>query len=276
MSKKMEYFRNNIKFLRKRKNRTQDDVAIALGFKRSTLSGYENGIAEPSLSSITRFSDYYGVAIDTLVKVDLSSLRESQLSQLERGHDVYIKGSKLRVLATTVDMNNNENIELVNEKAKAGYTTGFADPEYIKELPVFQMPFLSSQKKYRTFQVKGDSMLPVPEGAWITGEYIQDWQVLKNGDACIILTIDEGVVFKIIENNLQADKGFTLHSLNPLYKSYEVNVSNIKEIWKFVHFISEDLPDYNLSREFLLSTIMELEEELDKVKTKLSTGKNIT
>lgn len=270
----MEYFRKNIKFLRKRKNRTQDDVAVALGFKRSTLSGYENGIAEPSLSSIIRFSEYYGVAIDTLVKVDLSSLRESQLSQLERGHDVYIKGSKLRVLATTVDTNNNENIELVNEKAKAGYTTGFADPEYIKELPVFQMPFLSSQKKYRTFQVKGDSMLPVPDGAWITGEYIQDWEALKNGDACIILTLDEGVVFKIIENNLKKSQDFTLHSLNPLYSPYSVNVSNIKEIWKFVHFISPDLPDYNLSREYLLSTIMELEEELNKVKRKLSAGKN--
>jgi len=54
---------------------------------------------------------------------------------------VYIKGSNLRVLATTVDIANNENIEMVAEKAKAGYTTGYADPEFISELPVFQFPF---------------------------------------------------------------------------------------------------------------------------------------
>ena len=38
-------------------------------------------------------------------------------------------------------------------------------------------------------------MLPIPEGAWVTGEFMQDWNHLKNGDACIILTLNEGVVF---------------------------------------------------------------------------------
>ncbi|NLN31049.1 MAG: helix-turn-helix transcriptional regulator, partial [Bacteroidales bacterium] len=32
------YFSSNIKFLRKRKGRTQEDVAAALNLKRSTLS----------------------------------------------------------------------------------------------------------------------------------------------------------------------------------------------------------------------------------------------
>ena len=41
------YFTSNIKFLRKRRGRTQDDVAVALNLKRSTLSGYENGVAQP-------------------------------------------------------------------------------------------------------------------------------------------------------------------------------------------------------------------------------------
>ena len=114
------YFKNNIKLLRKRKGRTQDDVAHSLSMKRPTLSGYENGVGQPNLSTLTLFSDYFGVAIDTLIKVDLESLSESQLSQMERGYDIYIKGNNLRVLATTVDQNNEENIELVNEKARAG------------------------------------------------------------------------------------------------------------------------------------------------------------
>ena len=135
------YFSSNIKFLRKHRGRTQDDVAFALHMKRSTLSGYENEVAEPSLEALISFSKYFNVAIDTLVKVDLSTISESQLSQLERGYDVHLKGSNLRVLATTVSPDNNENIELVTEKAKAGYATGFADPEYIKVLPTFTMPF---------------------------------------------------------------------------------------------------------------------------------------
>ena len=159
------YFNSNIKFLRKHRGRTQDDIAFALQMKRSTLSGYENGVSEPNLETLVAFSKYFGITIDTLVKVDLSSISPSQLLQLERGYDVHLKGSNLRVLATTVNNDNEENIELVTEKAKAGYATGFADPEYIKVLPTFTMPFLSHDRKYRTFQISGDSMLPIPDGS---------------------------------------------------------------------------------------------------------------
>ena len=74
------YINSNIKFLRKHRNRTQDDVAFALNMKRSTLSGYENGVSEPNLEALVAFSKYFGIAIDTLVKVDLSSISPLQLS----------------------------------------------------------------------------------------------------------------------------------------------------------------------------------------------------
>lgn len=112
------YFSSNIKLLRKHRGRTQDDVAFALGMKRSTLSGYENEISEPNIDALVAFSKYFGIAIDTLVKIDLNTMTESQLSQLERGYDVHLKGSNLRVLATTINQDNNENIELVTEKPK--------------------------------------------------------------------------------------------------------------------------------------------------------------
>lgn len=135
------FFAQNIKFLRKRKGRTQDEVAIALDMKRPTLSGYENGIAEPPMSVLLAFSDYYKISVDTLIRVDLSRLTESQLWQLEHGHDPFVRGTNLRVLATTVNVDNEENIELVNEKAKAGYATGFADPDFVSVLPAFRLPF---------------------------------------------------------------------------------------------------------------------------------------
>src|SRR5690606_30979450 len=126
-------------------------------------------------------------------------LSESQLGELERGYDAYVKGSNLRVLATTVNNGNRENIELVAEKAKAGYTTGYADPEYISELPVFSLPFLSDKRKYRTCQLKGDSMLPIPDGSWVTGEFLQYWTGIMSGKAYIVFTLNDGIVFKILE-----------------------------------------------------------------------------
>jgi transcriptional regulator with XRE-family HTH domain len=268
------YFTSNIKFLRKRRGRTQDDVAVALNLKRSTLSGYENGVAQPGIDILVSFSGYFNMSIDTLLKIDMTHLSESQLGELERGYDAYIKGSNLRVLATTVNSENRENIELVAEKAKAGYTTGYADPEYIGELPVFRLPFLSDKKKYRTFQLKGDSMLPIPDGSWVTGEFVQDWMEIISGKAYVVFTINDGIVFKIVENNLRKDGKFVLYSLNPVYEPYEVHVNEVKEIWKFINYISNELPDPVLPEKQIIQSIAIMKNDLERIKAKL--GRDIT
>ncbi len=264
------HFTDNIKFLRKRRNLTQDEVAGALQLKRPTLSGYENGVGQPNLKTLSRFSEFYGIAIDTLVKVDLQGLSEKQLSELEQGYDAYIKGSKLRVLATTVDTDNEENIELVGEKAKAGYTTGFADPEYIRILPTFKLPFLSKQKKYRTFQITGDSMLPIPDASYVTGEFVADWNDIKNHQAYIILTREDGIVFKVIENRIRQNRKLILHSLNPLYEPYELPVNEVKEVWKFVNYISSEVPPPNKEKELLADEVEQLKKQVQAIQMKLN------
>jgi len=268
------YFTSNIKFLRKRRGRTQDDVAAALNLKRSTLSGYENGVAQPGIDILVSFSGYFNVSIDTMLKIDMTTMSESQLGELERGYDAYIKGSNLRVLTTTVDSGNRENIELVAEKAKAGYTTGYADPEYIGELPVFTLPFLSDKRKYRTFQLKGDSMLPIPDGSWVTGEFLQDWMNIVSGKAYIVFTLNDGIVFKILENNIRKDGKIVLFSLNPLYEPYEVHINEVKEIWKFVNYISSELPEPVLPEKQIFQSIAQMKNDLYRIKAKL--GKDIS
>ena len=267
------FFSSNIKFLRKHRGRTQDDVAFALNMKRSTLSGYENEVSEPNLEALIAFSKYFGIAIDTLVKTDLSAISEGQLSQLERGFDVHLKGSNIRVLATTVSPDNNENIELVTEKAKAGYATGFADPEYIKVLPTFTMPFLSRDRKYRTFQISGDSMLPIPDKSYVTGEYVLDWTYIRSGMPYIILTQDDGIVFKIVENKIKEEGKLTLSSLNPLYKPFDLAAADIKEVWKFVHYISAEMPQQNENRlreEQLVKVVQDLQKQVEEIQLKLN------
>ncbi len=264
------YFDSNIKLLRKRRKLTQDEVAEQLSMKRSTLSGYENRVAQPGLDVLLLFSSYYKISVDTILKVDLGKLSETQLRQLEHGEDVFLKGGNLRILASTVDTENQENIELVPVKAQAGYTNGFADPEYISELQVFQLPFLSEEKKYRTFQLQGDSMLPIPEKAWVTGEYVLDWKGIKTGEACVVLTLDNGIVFKIVENLIEKEGKVILYSLNPLYEPYDIHVSEIREIWKFVHFISHEIPDPVIPENQLVRTVAGLKQDLDRIKLNMN------
>ena len=265
----MMCFHSNIKLLRKRRNMTQDELAAALSMKRSTLSGYENEVAEPGLDTLLAFARFFNIAIDTLLRIDLSMLTENQLYQLENGSDVFLRGGNLRILASTVDQENEENIELVNHKAQAGYTNGFSDPEFIRELPAFQLPFLSREKKYRTFQLNGDSMLPIPDKAWVTGEFVIDWNEVKTGEAYIILTLDDGIVFKVVENRIEKEGQLLLYSLNPLYEPFPVNVTDMREIWKFVHFISHELPEPVLPENQLVRTVAGLQQEMNRLKHKL-------
>ncbi len=260
-------FNANIKLLRQRKKFTQDHVAGELGVSRSTLNSYENGsVQNPTLEMLVAFSKYFKVSIDTLVKLDLEKLSEFQLSELERGHDVFVTGARLRVLATTVDSNNKENIEVVPLKAKAGYTNGFADPEFISKLPTFQLPILFGERKYRMFQINGDSMLPIPDKSWVIGEYVENFYDIKDGDAYVFLTQDDGIVFKVAYNQLKKKKNLLLKSLNPSYDAYEVPVVDIREAWKFCNYISSELPEEYWAKDRVLKRIEKMEEDMKNLK----------
>ncbi len=261
------YFNSNIKFLRMRKEITQDIIASHLGLSRSTLGSYENGsIRNPTLEALIIFTDYFKISIDTLVKVDLSKLSEHQLTELERGHDLFIRGSKLRVIAITVDSRNKENIEVVHLKAKAGYKNGYADPDFIKNLPTFQLPILFNDRKYRMFQLSGDSMLPIPDKSWVIGEYVENFHDIKDGQPYILLTTDEGIVFKMAYNQLRKKKNLLLKSLNTAYEPYEINIAEVKEVWKFCNYISSEIPEQGLRKDELRSAIESIEKKIGSLK----------
>jgi len=261
------YFSDNIRLLRQRREFTQDFMASELGLSRSTLNSYENGtIINPTTEALISFSEYFKMSIDTLIKVDFTALSETKLKELILGHDTFIKGSKLRVLATTVDANNRENIEVVPVKAKAGYKNGYADPDFIKKLPTFQLPILFNDRKYRMFQITGDSMLPVPDKSWVIGEYLENFYDIKDGSAYVLLTLDDGIVFKIAYNQLRKKKSLLLKSLNPEYDPYEVPVNEVREVWKFCNYISSELPEPQQAKEELFLKVLKLEKDMKKIK----------
>ena len=220
------HFAENIKFLRKRKKQSQTQLAEELGLTRTTLASYEKNV-QPPFKTLLKMSEYFNFSLDALIKYRLEKLSELQLSQIEKGFDVDITGNKLRLLTISVDKKGKENIEMVPVKAQAGYTSSYSDLDFIASLPKFQLPFLPENKTYRSFQIRGDSMLPVTEGS-----YIENWEQLKDGTACIVVTKDEGIVFKLVYNRLREGK-LLLVSTNRNYAPYEIPVTQVLEIWRF-------------------------------------------
>lgn len=222
---------SNIKFLRKKKGLTQESLAEILGISRSKLAGYELNI-NPPLETLVKFSDQLGVSTDILLREDLSSYSEYKLRELLET-DQFLRGRKLRILATTVDDQGRELIEVVSQRAKASYLAGFSDPEFIAELPRFALPFLPMDKKHRVFQVDGDSMLPIPDGAWIVCEYVDDWLAIKDGERYVIVTDQDGVTFKIAYNRIKEEQKLLLCSANPIYVPFEVEIEQVREVWRY-------------------------------------------
>ncbi|WP_461629459.1 XRE family transcriptional regulator [Labilibaculum euxinus] len=229
------FFAENIKFLRQRRKKSQLSLAEQLDITRTTLAGYEKNV-QPPFKVLIKFAEYFGVSIDALLRYNLAKLSEFQLSQIEDGFDIDVTGKKLRLLTISVNKDGEENIEMVPLKAQAGYTNSYGDLEFIGSLPKFSLPFLPKDKTYRTFQIAGDSMLPIPEGAWVTASFIQNWEQIKDGTPCIIVTLEDGIVFKVVYKQLEKNQTLLLVSSNRNYKPYELPIKNVIEIWKFETF----------------------------------------
>jgi len=257
---------HNIKLLRRRRGLSQEEMALALGFTRSSYSGYENGLAQPSIEGLIVLSDYHHISVDELIKSDFSLFTEAQWERIDRGEYADAQGRRLRVLATLVNDKDEELIELIPQKASAGYTNGYSDPDYLKILPTFTLPFLSKNKKYRSFPITGDSMPPVMDGSYVIAEFVQNWTTIKDETPCIVITKHDGIVFKIVNNRLETQQAFQLCSINTFYEPYMVSVQDVVEIWKFVNYISPELPLMQVDTTEVSRSLMSLQQEIHELK----------
>ncbi len=262
----MKPFQSNLKTLRKYKKASQATLAEALSLTRSSLSAYENGTVEPNIATLLRMADYFRVSLDRLLRQDMSVLTEFELRKIEQGHDQDIHGRNLRILATTVDKNNQDQVEVVPAEARAGYTAGYSDVDFISDLPRIQLHNLPSDRKYRVFPIIGDSMPPVSEGSFVIGEYIEDFTSVKDGTPCIVVTADEGIVFKLVTNRIDQSRSFLLASTNPTYKPYEVDAKQVLEIWQFKQYLSDDLPEPNLGENHIAQALLQIQQDLATLK----------
>ncbi len=260
----MSLINSNIRYLRKQKGLTQDAFANEIGVTRSVIGAYEEGRAEPKIKTMQVMADYFGISMDQLIGVDLAESAASHIRGNEN-EKPDLSGKRLRVLSITVDAHDRENIELVRQKAAAGYLNGFADPEFIEDLPRFQLPNLP-QGTYRAFEITGDSMLPLLPGTIVVGEYIENWETLKDGHCYILVTASEGVVYKRVYNKLDEGKMLSLHSDNPAYPAYSVNIADVVEVWKARCFISSAFPDPEMSISKLASIVLDLQSQMIKMK----------
>ncbi|MEO5777654.1 MAG: XRE family transcriptional regulator [Flavobacterium sp.] len=224
----MSLFSDNIKVLRNKKGVTQQVVADGCSVPRDRYVKYEGGINLPPPEFLLGVSRYFHISIDILLSVDLRKIPVDDLLKL---------GDNRILLPIIVDKSGNNFIEIVPHKARAGYLSGYADPEFIENLQQIALPFLGAGKM-RAFPIGGDSMPPHTDKSFIVGRYIENLGEIKKDKTYIIITQSEGITYKRL--NSKNDDSITVEPDNIIYSPYDIKLSDVLEIWEYVAHIGQD------------------------------------
>lgn len=189
------------------------------------------------------------------------------VSETEKPHGKTVKMPSI----ITVNEAGVDNILYVPIRARAGYLSGYGDPEFIETLPSFRMPGLSNGT-YRMFEVDGPSMSPtLASGDRVICRWVESLSEISDSRVYVVVHAG-GVVVKRLINRIQERgklylKSDTIAHRND-YPTLEVDAQDIKEIWYVVMRLTGDLKgpsDY-------FTRLSDLELQMEDIKKKLNAG----
>ena len=244
----------NLKYLRKLRGWTQEEFASKLNIKRSLLGAYEEERADPRLEVLEIIADVFKLSLDELLLKDLSNQSASYL----------MKRRQQKMMSADRNV-----IHFVPVKAAAGYLAGYADSEFIDELNTFTLPMLSGGN-YRAFEIIGDSMLPTPSGSIIVGEKVDSMDDVKNNTAYIVISRNEGIVYKRIVKNNKLKNKLSLVSDNPSFQPYQVNTEDVIELWQAQVVIGKVAGQQRWDVNSLANLVTNLQDQVSTLKKKMN------
>jgi transcriptional regulator with XRE-family HTH domain len=254
----MLYISDNLKYLRSRRNLSQQEAADGMKMPIDRYKKYEYGKNTPPAETLLSISRFYHISIDLLLTVDLRKTSVENLLKLEDNRIV---------LPIAVDSRGENLIEIVAHKARAGYLTGYADPEFIEGLQQISLPFLGPGK-FRAFPIGGDSMPPHNDKAFIVGRYVENLGEVSSGKTYILVTRSEGITYKRLKGT--AKDALTVESDNLIYSPYAIKLSDIIEIWEYTAHIGRDDSRPVSDDDSMMAMLMELKREVTEIKKKLN------
>jgi transcriptional regulator with XRE-family HTH domain len=243
----------NMKYLRKLRGWTQEEFAQKLRIKRSLIGAYEEERADPRIDVLEIVCDIFKLTLDDILRKDLSDTKGNYLA----------KRRAQKMASGRTD------IPFVPMKAAAGYLAGYGDPEFIDELNTFTLPMLSGGD-YRAFEILGDSMLPTPSGSVIVCEKVEKNDDIKTNNTYIVVSKNEGIVYKRILKSNRSKNKFTLVSDNPVYQPYNIDTEDVLEVWQAQMIISKATQQNRWDVDQLASVVNTLQDQVSALKKRMN------
>lgn len=261
----------NLVFLRMKNKWTQAEMQHHSGITGATWSNYENDVSKPSLEKILLISKMFGVTINDLLETDLENVHLNEnLGKKTNAENVNLnvnpsvhlnpqnnlendtvtqtkEPSVERVImprVIAVDTHGEENMIYVPVRAKAGYLTGYGDPEFISKLPIVHDPTFRNGT-YRIFEVEGNSMFNTFHDR---DKAVCRWESLANivdNRVYVLVTQSQGIIIKRVISRLYEGKLICKSDNNHRgeYPPIIVDPHDVKEVWYVVEMRSRFLPE---------------------------------
>lgn len=212
----------------KRTGLTQEEAADIIGITRQTLHNkFKLGLVEEGfLQNVKNRLLVSGVSVaEPRVQYGANNAKPTHLKGMEN----------INVMV----------VPMVDQRAHAGYLSGFADPDYEEELPkvAFMVPDREFKGKYLSFEVVGDSMDNGSSDSYLQGDKLlcrevqrHLWQGklhYKKYDF-VIVHREMGILIKrIIDHDVERGV-ITLHSLNELYQDFTVSLDDVAQLFNVI------------------------------------------
>jgi transcriptional regulator with XRE-family HTH domain len=117
--------------------------------------------------------------------------------------------------------------------------------DFLRSLPTISLPFITSDRS-RAFEMGSDFPM---QNSIVVGTGISDWSDVNDGKFYILVTHQQGVIYRRVYNQVKIKGALLLSSDNPSIPSFEISIKDVVEIWEVNSFISQQLPEPHISLE---------------------------
>lgn len=252
-----------------------------IGVNEANIRNYIAG-TEPKFNVLEKIANNFEINYEWLLTGNGEMLKSEGATEVIKTPPVEIiapikvEGRSLmpKVIVLKDEDVEEERIPLVPVMAQAGYLQGYDDPQYIKELPMYNLPGMRNGT-FRIFQVEGLSMYPtLQSGSYVVGQFVEDWEHISDNRIYVVVST-EGVIVKRVLNRIEKYGSLYCKSDNRVFPHINVKLKDVKEIWECKMHLSFDfldpVPEYQkiadleADVQFLKQRVEQLEEEKTEV-----------
>lgn len=251
----MSVWSKNLRMLRNQYGLSQKEMGNRVGVNGSRIRDYELNKSEPNIELLLKISGSFNISLDEFITRPMSLLNSTEMKAGPR------LDTSSRILVISENDQGHENIVHVPVKARAGYLNGYQDPAFIESLPSYRLPGVRNGT-YRSFEIQGDSMLPLQPGAIVVGRYVESWRDIRSNYTYVLVTRQDGIVYKRVINKVKSKGQLVLLSDNPVYEPYAINIEEVNEAWAYYCHLSNAGAEQKSNLEQLLKAVEELKMEV--------------